>query len=56
MSRRWAAGIIGTLLVAWIVGMSGKVVALSEKSAATEEILPRIEKKVDEIADILREK
>ena len=54
MNAKWAWGIIGTLLVTWIIAISGQVFALSQQSAATEEILPRIEAKVNEIAEILR--
>jgi hypothetical protein len=53
VNRKWAWGIVATLATAWILGISAKVMALSEESAATKEILPRIEKKVDKVADML---
>lgn len=49
MNQKWLLGIAATLAAAWIMWISSNAMANSEDIRAMQEILPRIEAKVDQI-------
>jgi hypothetical protein len=49
-------GIVGTLFVLWLSATTREVVAQGKELAIASVLLPRIEKKIDDMAQMLRER